>query len=66
MKAQDIRKKKDNELKEMILQNKKELMNLRFQKASSQLESTARFKVARREIARIKTILNERLAQKAS
>lgn len=66
MKAQDIRKKKETELKEMILQNKKELMHLRFQKASGQLESTARFKAARREIARIKTILSERSAQKAS
>ena len=60
MKAVDIRTKSADELNDQLLQLKKEQFNLRFQRASGQLENTARVRVVRRDIARIKTILGER------
>ncbi|HYG91155.1 MAG TPA: 50S ribosomal protein L29 [Azospirillum sp.] len=60
MKAQDIRTKSTDELNDQLLQLKKEQFNLRFQRASGQLENTARVNTVRRDIARIKTILGER------
>ncbi|HEX9702582.1 MAG TPA: 50S ribosomal protein L29 [Rhodospirillales bacterium] len=60
MKVADVRTKSDDELKEQLLDLRKEAFNLRFQKASGQLENTARVRAVRRDIARIKTILNER------
>ncbi|ACI98150.1 MULTISPECIES: 50S ribosomal protein L29 [Rhodospirillales] len=67
-KATDIRTKSADELNEQLLQLKKEQFNLRFQRASGQLENTARVREVRRDIARIKTILGERTrsAQPAS
>ncbi|HLG86953.1 MAG TPA: 50S ribosomal protein L29 [Alphaproteobacteria bacterium] len=59
-KAVDFRGKTDDELTETLATLKKEQFNLRFQKASGQLESTMRVRVVRRDIARIKTILGER------
>ena len=63
MKASDVRAKSADELKTELLGLKKEQFNLRFQKASGQLENTARVFSVRRDIARIKTILAERTAQ---
>ena len=60
MKAQDIRTKSVDELNDQLLQLKKEQFNLRFQRASGQLENTARVNTVRRDIARIKTILGQR------
>jgi len=60
MKAEDVRAKSDDELKEQLLDLRKEAFNLRFQTASGQLENTARVRQVRRDIGRIKTILNER------
>jgi large subunit ribosomal protein L29 len=60
MKSQDIRAKSADELNDQLLQLKKEQFNLRFQRASGQLENTARVNAVRRDIARIKTILGER------
>lgn len=60
MKSVDVRAKSSEELNEQLLQLKKEQFNLRFQRASGQLENTARVQVVRRDIARIKTILGER------
>ncbi len=66
-KASDLRTKTLDELNDQLLQLKKEQFNLRFQKASGQLENTARVLQVRRDIARIKTILGERTsAQPAS
>ena len=59
MKAADVRAKTPDELKESLLQLKKEQFNLRFQKASGQLENTARVRQVRRDIARIKTVLRQ-------
>lgn len=60
MKVEDVRAKSDDELKEQLLDLRKEAFNLRFQTASGQLENTARVRQVRRDIGRIKTILNER------
>lgn len=60
MKAMDVRQKTDDELGEMLLDLRKEAFNLRFQKASGQLENTARIREVRRDIARIKTTLHTR------
>jgi len=59
-KATELRAKTVDQLKETLLELKKEQFNLRFQKASGQLENTARVTTVRREIAVIKTILGER------
>lgn len=60
MDAADLRLKTEDELKDALLQLRKEAFNLRFQVASGQLENTARRRQVRRDIARIKTVLNER------
>lgn len=61
----DVRAKTPDELKDQLLDLKKEQFNLRFQRATQQLESTGRVRLVRREIARIKTILTEKSAQAA-
>jgi large subunit ribosomal protein L29 len=58
MDAQDLRTKTPDELNQLLLDLKKEQFNLRFQAASGQLENTARVQLVRRDIARIKTVLN--------
>jgi large subunit ribosomal protein L29 len=60
MKASDVRGKTDDELRGDLEQLGKEAFNLRFQRASGQLENTARVRQVRRDIARIKTILGQR------
>jgi large subunit ribosomal protein L29 len=65
-KATDIRPRTNDELGAELDTLGKEIFNLRFQRASGQLENTARFRQARRDIARIKTILGERVRQKAA
>jgi large subunit ribosomal protein L29 len=62
MKASEVRAKSGDELREQLLQLKKEQFNLRFQKATGQLENTSRVRIVRRDIARIKTILAARPA----
>jgi large subunit ribosomal protein L29 len=58
--ASDIRMKSPDELSEQLLALRKEQFNLRFQRATGQLEGTARIGVVRKDIARIKTIMAER------
>jgi large subunit ribosomal protein L29 len=60
MDAEEIRRKTPDELATQLADLRKESFNLRFQKASGQLASTARVREVRREIARIMTIMNER------
>ncbi len=62
MKAVDVRAKTEDELAEQLQALKKEQFNLRFQRASGQLENTARVRQVRRDISRIKTVLNEKQA----
>jgi len=59
MKAEELRGKTSDQLKEQLLDLKKEQFNLRlrFQRATGQLENTARVREVRRDIARIKTVL---------
>lgn len=59
-KPADIRAKTDDQLKDQLVDLRKEQFNLRFQKASGQLENVARVRVVRRDIARIETVLGER------
>ena len=61
MNAADVRGKSTDELAAELDQLCKEVFNLRFQRASGQLENTARVREVRRTIARIKTVLGERL-----
>jgi large subunit ribosomal protein L29 len=65
-KPADLRTKTADELNEQLLTLKKEQFNLRFRRASGQLENTARVGQVRRDIARIKTILGERVRSSAS
>lgn len=60
MKAAEIRAKSKDELTGILEDLKREQFNLRFQRATGQLENPAAFRAARREIARIKTVLAER------
>ena len=60
MKASDLRGKTPDELREELVRLKKEQFNLRFQAATSQLENSAQMRRARRDAARVKTILNEK------
>ncbi len=58
MKAEELRGKTKDQLGDQLIDLRKEQFNLRFQRASGQLENTARVKQIRRDIARIKTVLN--------
>ncbi|WP_417308840.1 50S ribosomal protein L29 [Devosia sp.] len=62
--ASDLRVKTPDELKDSLLGLKKEQFNLRFQRATQQLENPNRVREVRREIARIKTVLGEKAAAK--
>lgn len=59
MKNEELKGKTPDELKEMVGFLKKELFNLRFQKASGELSNTTRFRDVKRQIARIKTFINQ-------
>ncbi|MFM8799400.1 MAG: 50S ribosomal protein L29, partial [Tagaea sp.] len=59
-KPADLRAKTDDQLKDQLGDLRKEQFNLRFQKASGQLENVARVRIVRRDIARIETLLAER------
>jgi large subunit ribosomal protein L29 len=66
MKAKDISLKTEDQLKADLVNLKKEAFNLRFQRASGQLENTARVRVVRRDIARIETSLRQKALAKVS
>ncbi len=57
MKVEELRGKTVDELRDQLLGLKKEAFNLRFQRATGQLENTARCRQVRRDIARIKTVM---------
>ena len=59
-KGADMRAKTDDQLSDQLVDLKREAFNLRFQAATNQLERPARIKEVRRDIARIKTLQNER------
>ena len=62
MKIDDVRGMTADQLKDQLLNLKKEQFNLRFQAATSQLEKTNRVNEVRRDIARIKTVLRSKTA----
>ena len=64
--AKELREKTVDQLREDLVNLKKESFNLRFQQATNALENTARMKDVRRDAARVKTILNEKAAAAAS
>ena len=66
MKSADVRSMSDDQLQENLSSLRREAFNLRFQRASGQLESTARVRQVRRDVARILTILGERRQASAS
>ena len=64
MKAADARVMSLDQLEDEVLKLKKEQFNLRFQRATGQLENTMRVREVRRDIARIKTIAQQKRAEK--
>jgi large subunit ribosomal protein L29 len=58
MKFEDLKGKTRDELNQLVLEGKKELFNLRFQRTTGELEKTNRFKEIRKNIARINTYIN--------
>ena len=65
MDATELRTKTPDQLRDQLLALKKEAFNLRFRQATNQLDNTARVRQVRREVARVKTVLNEQ-ARKAA
>lgn len=66
MNAQELHGKTPEQLREQLGNLKKEAFNLRFQQATGQLENTARMRAVRRDVARVKTVLNQKAAQAAA
>lgn len=58
MKMNDLIGKARLELKDMLVERKREILNLNIQRVNGKLSSSARLKIIRREIARIKTYIN--------
>jgi large subunit ribosomal protein L29 len=63
--ASELRDLTDDDLDQRLAERRQELFNLRFQSVTGALENHARLRVAKREIARILTVVNEREAEKA-
>ena len=66
MNAAELRDKTPDQLREQLVNLKKEQFNLRFQAATGQLENPARMKTVRRDVARVLTVLNEKAADASS
>jgi len=66
MKAEELRVKTEDQLKADLVSLQKEAFNLRFQRASGQLENTARVRAVRHDIARVETFLRQKAAVGAS
>jgi large subunit ribosomal protein L29 len=64
MKAQEFRQMTLDQLDDQLAKLKKEQFNLRFQRASGQLENTARVREVRRDIARVKTVLGQKQGER--
>lgn len=59
MKAEELKGKSVDELNKLLLEKRKEQFNLRFQHSGGQLENTAQMRKIRRDIARVKTFINQ-------
>ena len=64
MRAEELRRLSDEELVRKLGESRQELFKIRFQAATGALESSTRLRQARREIARILTVQNERTTEK--
>ena len=64
-KAEDLKGKSVDELKKTLLEKRKEQFNLRFKKTSQELENTSQLRKIRRDIARIKTFINQQAEKTA-
>ena len=65
MKAADVRGMSPDQLNDELAKLKKEQFNLRFQRATGQLENTSRVRIIRRDIAKMKTVVREKKAPDA-
>lgn len=66
MKAEEIRAMSEDQIKDKLLDLRKEQMNLRFQTATGQVEKTHRAREIRRDVARLKTITTQRAQEAAA
>jgi len=66
MNAQELRDKTPDQLREELASLKKEAFNLRFQQATGAIENTARMRNVKRDVARVKTVLNQKAAEAAA
>ncbi len=66
MQADELKTKTPDQLRDSLVALKKEAFNLRFQQATGQLENTSRMRAVRRDVARIKTVLNQKAAAAAA
>ncbi len=66
MKAQELKTKTPDQLRDDLIALKKEAFNLRFRQATGQLENTARMNAVRKDVARIKTVLTQKAAEAAA
>ena len=66
MLARELKTKTPDQLRDSLVALKKEAFNLRFQAATNQLENTSRMRAVRRDVARIKTVLNQKAAEAAA
>ena len=66
MNAHELRDKTPDQLRDELNNLKKEAFNLRFQQATGQLESTARMRSVKRDVARVRTVLTEKAALAAA
>ncbi len=66
MKADELRTKTPDQLRDSLVALKKEAFNLRFQAATGQMENTARMRAVKRDVARIMTVLNQKAALAAA
>ena len=64
--AKELLGQTPEQLREQLVSLKKEAFNLRFQAATNQLENTSRMRAVRRDVARIKTVLNQKAASAAA
>ena len=65
MNASELRDKSADQLKDQLAELKKEAFNLRFQQATGAIENSSRIRTVRRDVARVKTILNEKASSAA-
>jgi large subunit ribosomal protein L29 len=66
MNAKELHDKTPDQLRDELVNLKKESFNLRFQQATGQLENSARLQTVKRDVARVKTVLNQKAATAAS